>query len=175
MRLLEIGGPCWCVRRAFLVPPPHTVSALEADGLDRICTCEIREGEDEVYEGKVTWELRVDSPKYYLVSPEKYWNNFPRLLNAITEYAHIHWRVAKFLRPADVRNDGFVFSWEVDKEGNQKSERRFYEICFETMTQTLWKGNCADTPRRIRRCVAKAGEPARKKQRVGTGDDEAAL
>ena len=118
-----------------------------------------------MYAGRAEWQIRLDDPKYYRKDPVPYWTNFPKYLNTVTEYMFVHWKLARYLKPDETRFDGFVYRWEMVKDGNQKQGWNEYEICFETMTQTLWKGRRRDAPRHIRRCVVKVEEPARKRRR----------
>ena len=155
-RLPAMAIPRWFQRRACLDLPDCNQMAADTERLNMICACEIEE-DGTSYIGKVQWLVRTDNPSHYddeTVVPV--WKSFPKYFNVVTEYQFVHYHFAKFLRPGESYFRGFTFWWELLKQGNRSPEWAQYEICFESMTQTRWKGPRADAPRHIRRTIIKA-------------------
>ena len=148
--------PLWYRRRACLDLPDCNQMAADAERLEMICSREVVE-DGTSYDGRVQWLIRSDDPYYYdddTVVPA--WTSFPKYINTVTECQYIHYRLAKFLQPRESHFRGFTFWWQLLKQGNRRPDWAQYEICFEAMTQTRWKGTRADTPRRICRALIKA-------------------
>ena len=155
MRLQMMDMPLWYRRRACLDLPDCHQMAADVERLEMICSCEVVE-DGISYDGRAQWYIRLDDPDHYDDALVPFWTNFPKYINAVTEYQYVHYWLAKFLKPEETHFRGFTFWWQMLKQGNRRPDLGQYEVCFDDMTQTRWKGRRADAPRRIFRVLVKA-------------------
>ena len=96
----------------------------------------------------------MGDPRRY--GKRRMWEDFPKVLNAHTEYQYLHYNVAKALKSEEVEYTGFAYTWPL-----RDDPRARYEICFDKMLQSYG----SDPPRQIVRIVDSVKQPSEGKKR----------